>query len=316
MSEINCNVGMLNTGQACVPVMKVQKKFIAVQTYDSTGTLNEIDLTGGPFNAAYFSARVNDVDPSTRWYPLPEVKNVTNERGESLMETFGDQTKVFIEQGVRTVTAMIIASDAPPQMVRKIRGMRGIGISIFAVDKENNLIGKVGSSATKFSPIELESDTIDAILVLSQDEAIQKIKLSFDININEDDAQMAMIQSTELDYNVSLLRGLIDVTSEISAISTTSFTSELRTDGGTPLNPVLVKNLVSADFVSSDSGTPSRLYNVDDALDVTIISVVESPAGVYTFTFAAQGSGETLVLKPLKAGFDFTEVEANTILIP
>jgi len=314
--DANCNIGMLNTGQTCVDVMKIIKKFIAVQTYDSTGAVNEIDTTV-TLNAAYFAARVNDLDASKRWYPLPEVKNVVNERGDSLMETFGDQTKVFIEQGVRSVAAFIIASDAPPQMIRKIRSMRGIGISIFGVDKENNIIGKVGSTATTFAPIELESDTIDAILQMSQDGAIQKIKLSFDININEDDANLRMIKASEMSYNVSGLRGLIDVTSVITGITTTTFTAKLVTDGGSVITPVLVKNLIDTDFVSSDDAVTAKLFNETDNANIDITGdVVESPAGVYTFTFPAQTSGDIIVLKPLKAGFDFTEVEANTIEIP
>jgi hypothetical protein len=58
------------------------------------------------------------------------------------------------------------------------------------------------------------------------------------------------------------------------------------------------------------------LYNVDDSLAVTILTSTESPAGSYTITYAAQGSGEDLRLTPTKNGYDFSAVVTNLISIP
>lgn len=316
MSDIRCNVGAINTGQACVPVMKVQKKWIFVQTYNRLGVLNEMDLTAGPFDAVYFAARVNDIDASQRWFPLPSMKNVSDQRADSLMETFDDGSKVYIEQGIRSVTSLIVASDAPPQMVRKIRGFRGVGMSIFSVDKEGNLLGKVGSDATKFTPVQLEADTIDAIFVKSEDKAIQKIKMLFDININEDDSELRMIQSTEMAYDLSNLRGLVDVTPVFSSITTAGFTVALYTDAGTPLNPVMMEGLTAVDFVSSVGGATSKVRDTTSAADKAI-TVTESAPGVYDVLFTvAETTGHIIVVKPLKNGYDFTAVEADPITIP
>lgn len=316
MAELNCNVGTVNTGQACVPLIKVAKKLILVQTYDNTGALNELDLTAGPFNAAFFAAKFNDTDPSKRWLPLPEMKNIVNDRADSIMEGFEDGSQVFIEQGIRSFTGFIIASDAPPQMVDKIRAARGIGYSIFIIDKERNLIGKAGSSSTKLAPIELESDTVDAIFQMSQDKTIQKIKVSFNININENDAEMRMVQYQNLAYDLSNARGLIDVSAVYSNKTTTTVTVKLLTDGGDAVVPVLCKGLVIADFVSSVGGATSKIYNETDGLDVAISAFTESPAGVYNLTFLAQTAADVLVIKPLKNGYDFTAVEAETVTVP
>jgi len=306
MSDLNCNIGGSNTGQSCVPIMRVQKKIILVPTFDSTGAVNEIDLTQ-TLNEAYFVARVNDTDASQRWYPLPEMKNIVDERGDSLYQTFEDGSKVFISQGTRSFTGLIVGADAAPQMVGKITSHRGVGMSIFIIDKEKNIIGKVGSSSTKLAPIELEADSIDAKFIKTIDTAIQAIQVSFDVHMNEDDADLRMIQSTEMSYDVSRLRGLIDVDATISSESTTDFTVTLTTDGGTPITPVLCKGLVAGDFA---------LYNVTDAAAVTISSVVEDPAGVYDINFTAQTSGDVLRLTPTKNGYDFSDVVATTITIP
>lgn len=316
MAEQNCNVGATDTGQSCTELMYAAKKFVLQQTYNSVGVLNELDLTAGPFDKTFFDALTNHTDESVRWYPLPEVKNVTNERGDPNMETFDDNSKVFIEETVRAYTALMVGSDSSPQMCGKINENRGLGWSLYEIDKAGNLIGKIGSSSTKFCGRELEGDTLYAGFVASTDKTIQKLKLMFDISINEDDKNIRMIKANELSYDLSKLRGLINVTSVITNKSTTGFTAKLLTDGGTPINPVLVKGLAITDFVSSVGGATSRLYNVTDAANVTITSISESPAGVYTFAFAAQTSADVLVLKPLKTGFIFTDVITNTITIP
>lgn len=74
MAELNCATGGENTGVPCVPIIRALEKFIFVPTYNSLGVANEIDLTGGPFNAAYFSALVNNTDATERWFVLPQFK--------------------------------------------------------------------------------------------------------------------------------------------------------------------------------------------------------------------------------------------------
>lgn len=316
MAELNCATGGENTGVPCVPIIRALEKFIFVPTYNTLGEANEIDVTGGPFNAAYFAALINSTDASERWFPLPQVKNVENVRAESLMESFQDGSQAFIEQGIRHVVGLIVGADASPQLKGKIVSHRGNGISIYGIDKAGNLVGKVGSTANMLAPIELESDTIDAIWQATTDTTIQKIAVSFDINISEDDSQIRILAASEMAVSIKNLRGLYDVTSTNSSISTTGATITLKTQGGTLLNPVMVEGLLITDFVSSVGGATSKVRNVDDAADVTIATFSESSPGVYDLTWVAQTSGDEIIIKPLKAGFDFSAVEANTVTIP
>lgn len=312
-TQQNCNVGSVNTGQACVPIFRAIEKFIFVPTYNSLGVANELDLTAGPFNAAFFAALINNTDPTERWLPTPSLKNLANDRADALTESFDDGSKVYISQGIRSIVAYAIGADASPQMQGKLNGQRGLGMSAYGIDKEGNLVGRQGSTSTMFAPIELESDSIVAILQPTTDKTIQKIKLMFDINISEDDSLIQMIQASELAYNIKNLTGLVDVTAVYSNKTATTLTVKLKTDGGTPLNPVLVKNLVAANFVSSVGGATARIYNDTTNANVTV-TAVESPAGSYTLTFAAQTAGDILIIKPLFAGFDFSAVEADTVV--
>lgn len=315
MANENCYVIAQNTGLSCIPTMKAAKKFIFVPTFNNAGVRNEIDLTV-PLTESYFTARVNAVDPSERWYPTPEIKNVEDMRGDPTMDASEDGEKYFVEDTVRGVVGFFFASKASPQLVGILNSLRGGSWSVFAVDTDFNLIGKVGSTSTTFAPIKINGDTIWCGLIKATNKLINKAKLMFDVSTSEDDADLTMITADQMSYNLSDLEGLIDVTSVVTSITTTGFVATLTAKGGTPLEPILAEGLVIADFVSSVTSTASRIRNTTNGSDITIVSVTEAPAGVYTFAFVAQTSGDILVLKPVKSGYDFAAVEAATIEIP
>lgn len=304
MASCKCNVGLSNTGTECTPLMAVQKKIVIVPYYDNAGNINEIDLSSGPFNQAFFDARVNDVDRDQRWFPLPEMKNIVDERADDIFEEFEDNTRAFIQQGARTFTGLMIAQT--PQLLGKLRSVRCVEIGIFVVDKDGNLIGSE-INAGFLAPIRLDKESFSARLMKTTDTAVQKISVTFNFHINENDEDLRMISSEELAYNVANLRGLLDISADYSSITTSSFVATLKTDYGTPLNPVLDKGLVIGDFA---------LYNVTDALSVAISSVVESPDGVYTISFPVQTALDVLRLTPTKNGRDYTNVVANLINLP
>ena len=63
----------------------------------------------------------------------------------------------------------------------------------------------------------------------------------------------------------------------------------------------------------------SKVYNVTAAADVSIATCVEGsdslgkPNGIYTITLGATvTAGNILQLKPVKAGFDFSQVTVKT----
>jgi len=298
-----CNVGLSNTGTECTPLMAVQKKIILVPYFDGDGNINEVDLTS-TFNQAFFDALVNQADRTKRWFPLPEMKNIADERGEDIFEEFEDTSRAFIQQGARTFTGLLIGHT--PQLLGKIKSARCVEVGIFVVDRDGNLIGSQLRDGF-LAPVRLDKESVSARLMKTTDTTVQKLTLSFNFHVNENDEDLRMIASTEMLVSVASLRGLLDISPEYSSISTTDFTVELRTDYGTPINPVLDEGLLTANF---------SLFNVTTALAVVITSVVESPDGVYDINFAAQASTNVLRLTPSKAGRDYTNVIESLITIP
>ena len=82
---------------------------------------------------------------------------------------------------------------------------------------------------------------------------------------------------------------------------------DLYTDFGTALNRIPVEGLVSADFISSNSSSSGKIYDITDNSDLTI-TVVESSTipGRYTLSYTGAVSSEELQVLGNKDGFDFT----------
>lgn len=324
----NCaSNGMNNTGYACVPIFYSTKMIILVPTYKTDGTRNYIS-SSDTLNQAFFDGKINTgntfgTDASGRWYPLPQMKNVEDTRGDNIYETFDDLSTVFIQEAVRTfkgeITVLPEIGAVSPQLKGTIESARCSSMSAYYVDINGNLIGKYeGGDKTKLYPEQIDSQSLSVKFqkFSLKDKGSQKLMLSFNINIVEKDEDYAMIQCSDLDGVVLLnLRGLIDVCGEYSEIGPDGFVLTTSTDFGTFKTPGYMTGLVAADFMSSNTGLTSKIYNETTSADVTITGVTESPDGTYAITFAPQTPGDILTVNISKSGFQFTCIEDVPLVI-
>jgi hypothetical protein len=290
--------------------MEVVEKFIEVSYFKEDGTINEIDLSD-TFNLAYFTALVNNADETLRWYPLPFVKNMVDERADSDFETFDDKTKIERQVGIRSVKTMITtlgnnAGAVSPQMVGKINDKKCKVSGLFGITKSKQLVGEMINDGF-LAPIRIDNGSISAKLIKTGSGAVtQKIDLSFDWHIDVQDERLRTLEADEMSTDISLLNGLLDVTSTYTAIGQTSFKATLKTIYGSYLTPVLVEGLLAADMA---------LYNVTDSASVTITSIAESPDGTYQINYASQTVADVLRLTITKDGYNFAAVTTNTITV-
>jgi len=299
-----CDVGLSNTGTACTPLQAVARQYILTPKFKADGTLNKLDITS-TLNTAFWTSQVN-ATAEERWYPLPRVQNVTDEKGDNIVQSFNDGSTAFIAEGARTVVGFLPGQ--APHLVGQINDARCSEIAMYVIDKDGNLIGKCIEDGF-LHPICLEDDTISATYVKNDASAtVSGVNIAFTWSLDEKDENMSMITVDEMTDGVAGIKGLLDIKSSYANISTTGFDVTLTVDGyGTKLTPQLVKGLVAGDFA---------LFNVTDSLSVTILTATESPDGTYAITFAAQTSADVLRLTPSKDGYNFSAVVTNTITIP
>lgn len=308
-----CNNTLGNTGNDCIPVMEVANFFIAVPLKDSTGARNGIPLNT-VFSQTYFDGMINQTDPTKRWYPMLPMKNVTDERGDSIKETFEDNSTQLVQQGVRAVNALISEGDGANQVILgKYQTFSCEEFGLYTVTITGDLIGTLGNSQdvcnpTTLYPVSVDKGSWDPKLRKKTNTTGQAIALMFNWKQIEQDENLRTITAAEAGYDLTLLEGLNDVCAVFSDIQEDEFTVQLRVTGfGNLTAPLTLDGLEIGDFA---------LYNVTDAAVVSIIAVTESPDGTYNITYATQTIGDILRLTPTETGYDFTAVIAEEIEIP
>ena len=304
MSLCSCDVSLQNTGSpSCAPIMGVAANFILVPLIANDGTFNKIDPSA-TLNDAYFTALINEADDSKRWYPTGKLKNVTTDRADPILETFEDGSSVFIRDGIRNFTAMIIKGSF--ELAKQFNANRCSTFGIFIVDLDGNILGTTKSSDNYLYPIAVDAATFYAKPVFTTDTTIQKIMLQGQWDVLQKDDDLRMISASSISAaNIVNLKGLMNVYTTIVSTSTTTMVLDLYAKVGNIVTNYPIEGLVTADFVSSDTGSTSKMYNITDASDLTV-SATESTTvdGRYTLTYTGAVASE--VLQPLikKNGLD------------
>lgn len=309
----SCTSGIVNLGTACSPGIAPIQKLIFLEYFDSDGEVIEADISG-TLNKAYFDAYTNHATKKLRWYPTPSLKSVTNERGENLVEGYPDQSTGFVGEGVKSFIGYVVGKEATPKLAHKMNSGRCANLSAYGVDKTGNWIGKEITKGM-IAPIRIDSDSFNARYIEATDTTQAKIEIKFNWHVDEQDGDLIMVASDELDWDISQIRGLLDITGTYSSISQTGCTLTLETEYGTPLNPVMDEGLVAADFTSAVTAATSKFRNVTDSADIAITSVTETAPGVYVFVFTSQTVSDVMKTLPVKLGRDYTLVAATTFTI-
>lgn len=318
MNLCKCGDVYKNTGFKRCPTKKAPKIGVLVPYLGSDGTVNRIDvaayaLLSDSAKKAYFVAKLNAPDPADRWYPI-EVKNPTSTRAASDFFTFADKSKEKIRAGIRNFGLVI--QNGSPQVQAKLEAFGcSEAFGILINDVAGNLIGQETEEGF-LEPFPIDPATWDVIAQWAEGDNPSWVGIQFDFLSSMNDSDERMLSASDLApvniYQIFKM-GLFDVFPDYGTNSTTSIVVTLKLKDGSLLDNGGAKGLVIADFVSSVTAATSKVRNKTTNADVTITSVTVASDGItYTLNFAAQTAGDEFIVKPLKNGFDFSEVEATT----
>jgi len=314
MSSLVCDcddAGLTNTGApSCIPKFGVTKKIIMVPLTANDGTLNSIDLTA-TIDAAYINAKINHADSSKRWYPISgDIKNVAKTKSESTKQTYDDGSIFPIQAGVYSFTG--IFPNGNQVFAGILNSSRCTQFGIFEIDANGSLRGYTKNEVDILYPTPVNNNTWEPIWNDVSDTVLENTTLNFQFDSNMQPEYLQILSSADI-TGISLLNvaGLVDVLSTNVSCSTTVLVVKLRTKYNTP-----VKGLVIGDFYDVAGGAASKVYNVTDSAALALTSVVESPSGTYTLTMTvAQTVADKIRVTPVKTGFDYTAVIANTATV-
>lgn len=283
----------------CDPIADVGKMFVAVPTFKADGSRNEI-LAGVTLDEAFFTARYNDPDPQSRWYPFQLSDNLEDIREVAIQETLGSGVVLNVQKGQRSVDMVMVG--VSPIYAGKIDEIKNGKFSFFLYTKSSQVVGAIDITGTKLRPFRINERSFQTIVGKTQETVAAKIQVMFQYNVLEADKNIRVIEPEQIaDFDVLESRGLLDVTGIITVPIAASFVIDLTEDYGPFPDKNVASGWVPADFV---------VFNVTDSLAVPITSAVETPAlsGSYLVTFTSvQTVGKVLSVNDAKDGFELRE---------
>jgi hypothetical protein len=279
-----CGTGMNNTGLVtCIKGFKKTTGMLIVPILANDGTRNSIDLS----TAIDLDAKVKHLDPSKRFYPVNDLKDVELPTAESRFETAKDGSKFKLADGIKSFKATIY--EAGSMFASKLQGVSCEKYGVYLYDIDGNLRGiKDGNS---LYPVEIGG--WDAIFMDSTDDNVSKIQVQFDFDILLKISRYWILSSTDLGVNPNTLLGLVDANLTEVSSGATSTVVTIASDYGSGLTALPIVGLVTADFSA---------YNDTDSASVSL-TVAESTNvdGEYTLTYTSQTVADKVTIKVLPA---------------
>jgi hypothetical protein len=279
-----CGTGMNNTGLVtCIKGFKKTTGMLIVPILANNGIRNSINLSPG-INLLNL---VKHQDPSQRFYPVNDLKDVELPTAESRFETAKDGSKFKLADGIKSFKATIY--EAGSMFASKLQGVSCEKYGVYLYDIDGNLRGI--KEDDELYPIEIGG--WDTIFMDATDDNVSKIQIQFDFDILLKISRYWVLSSTDLGVNPNTLLGLVDANLTEVSSGVTSTVLTISSDYGSGLTALPIVGLVTADFSA---------YNDTDASAVTL-TVAESTTvdGEYTLTYTSQTVADLVTIKVLPA---------------
>jgi len=301
MNVCDCNAGIENLGKpGCIPIQNVTSSLILVPLKSSTGVKNGIDLST-------FLPDWNDLiislDPSTRWFPLPQFEDVTIPKADPITAEAASGRKAKLRDGKRSFAGDLWEEDSSPTLLGKMESAGCVSFGVYIVDIEGNLIGSYDANDNFLYPIPVDNSSWDVRLMLPTDSEPSKIHLEFDFSRLFKDSTLKMLTSTEAGVNFNELEGLIDVifTDELASASTQEISFKAMFEYGTALNPIKYQGATNVgDWTVNVNGLTVSYP--------TLVAEVSPGSYVLTMLAGTFNAGDLLEVIVMKSGFSGNEV--------
>lgn len=282
--ECLCGQGMNNTGlPSCIKLFKKVTGIFIVPLFANDGTRNSFSLA----SANDITAKVQHTDPSKRWYPVQDLKDVELPTAESRFETAKDGSKFKLADGIKSFKAT--AFEQGSVLAGKLQGVSCGKFGVYLFDIDGNMRGIKDGSV--LYPVEIGG--WDAIFQDATDDNVSKIMIQFDFDILLKVSKFWLVSSSDTVVNPNTVSGLVDANITEVSSTTTVTTITVYSDYGSGLTDQAVTGLVTADF-SAYNDTDSASVSVTVAEDANI-------DGKYTVTYTSQTVADLLTINILPA---------------
>ena len=307
MAVCKCDTGIVNSGiPSCVSGFGRIAKLFFVYQVATDGTSNAIPCSQ-TIDETYLTSKLNEADPSKRWYPTDKISNVTEVRNDPTTETI-DNIDSIVEQGSRTFNGFFVGKAAStPTYLKFLKSVQCPSVMYFGIDVNGTIVGveTLLSGAAALTGINIQPQTLNSRPVPATSTTLAKNEITFSVDSLVQDETIAYISADEITADLLNANGLIDVTLIEGAAATVGTANVLASFVyGSLCTKEKFEGAIAADFL---------INNVTSSSVVTVTGTTETTAGDYVLTFADQTAGDVLNIQVSKNGFYSNVV---TITIP
>jgi len=299
MAVCKCDSGIVNSGiPSCVSGFGRIVKLFFVYQIASDGTSNAIPCNQ-TIDSAFLTGKLNESDPSKRWYPTDKISNVTEVRNDPTTESI-DNIDSIVEQGSRTFNGFFVGKAAStPTYLKFLKSVECPSVMYFGIDVNGTLVGieTVEAAEAALTGINIQPQSLDSRPVPATSTTIAKNELSFSVDSLVQDETIAYISADEITADLLNANGLLDVTL-IESAAAPSLT-DVTVEGSLVYGSVCNKLTYNGATDVSDW----TLFNNTAVASITPLTVTENPNGTYNITFAAQTNLDDISVQVSKDGF-------------
>lgn len=262
--------------------------------YDADGNINAIPA-GTVLNEAFITGKLNETDPTKRWYITPRIENLQAPQPEAETETIGNKDLKTGEEIKQPETYEHVKNDANPALLAFYDSIDCITLGEFAITRTGQVTG-MNDGEGNLIPVKIENDTMSAQYGKPVQGTTQKVYVSYMVDELENDANRDLIDPSTIEY--SALKWFNKQPQEVIAYKVSATTTALTVNlqkmfGGVNFKSP-AKGFVTAD-VSPDLGvTTGEVFNKTTGLNVAG-TLAEGDNGQYVFTYGVAISTSDVV---------------------
>lgn len=310
--ECQCAGTPLNPGMpGCMPLVGRDKFLIFFDYTDSDGNLNGIPA-GTVLDQTYLEGKLNEADPTKRWYVMPEIfgkeaptpENETEDRDGIPVPT-GEEIK-------QPFTFHHSKEEGNPALKAVYDSIKCRDLGYLSVTYKGQIAGMHDGNGGLIG-VHLQKGTLFAGYMEPVKGVLQKMNISFLVDELENDANRDYFPADLIAYpakNWFADQPIEVVLKIVGDPSTTELVVDARSIFGQAGNKSPIRNLVTADW-NGTGAAPSSVRNVTDDADVTITSAESATIpGRYTLTYGvAQDASDVIRVGVTKTGYFARKVE-------
>jgi hypothetical protein len=288
-----CDGTTKNTGYLGQKLFGIKTSKFIVPILASDGTRNHLDLTEADLGAELL-AKVNDADPTKRWYPLHEILNFVPEQEDTQFATTNGGENAFLRKGIKSDTYELWGQSA--QLYSKIEDFC-FEFGIIEVDNCGNVRGyKESTTATELYPRPVNNQSWDARYMDADDSNVARIMVTYQFKKTDSHGKLWLVPSSVFGANSPLqLKGLVDVVVEATPLTGTTIQLDVKGTFGDALNLIPIQGLVVANVTGVNVTDDSALV-----MDTLVASTTVKGRYVLTLT-STPTTADVLDLKVFKA---------------